>query len=105
MTARLRALVQRPRRKVHFATLGAGDASWLTLCDRELPVEGTAHRAHDWEQYVTLDRLEQGALCRRCYWPLVLAGIAVTESRLQWELEAARLRAVLDDRPRLAVLA
>ena len=94
----MRALVQRPHRKVHFANLV--DGAWLTLCDRDLPLAGTAARSHDWSAFVTLDTLEGGAMCRRCYWPLVLAGVAVaeTEQRLQLQLEQTeRRRLALED--------
>lgn len=96
---RLRALVQRPHRKVHFASLGAGEDAWLTLCDRLLPVEGTAARGGDWEAYVSTEQLDAGAMCRWCWAPLTLAGIAVAEARETWQLEQARRPAAIEGRP------
>ena len=103
----MRALVQRPRRKVHFASIGAGETEWFTICDRKLPVEGTAHRGHDWAAFVSEQQLDDGAMCRTCWGPLVLAGLAVEEARQQWEAERRSLVTTVNDlyleAPRLAV--
>ena len=34
------ALVQRKRRRMHLASIGAGEASFATFCDRDVPAAG-----------------------------------------------------------------
>jgi hypothetical protein len=38
---RTRAVIQRPHRKRHVASMAARDQSWLTLCGREVATAGT----------------------------------------------------------------
>lgn len=41
---RTKALVQRKRRKAHVASIGVGEETWITACNRALPVEATGFR-------------------------------------------------------------
>lgn len=80
MTDRTRALVARTGRKVHFASIAAGDAAWLTVCDREVPVFGaTVTGRDDWGTWLAVAEHDAGAMCRRCWAPLRLAALALSE--------------------------
>lgn len=77
MTGRLRAIIARPRRRAHLATIGDGEQVWLTLCDREVPADGTAHRPHGWADDV--DPMLAAGMCRTCLGLTLVAGLVAVE--------------------------
>lgn len=80
MTAdRRRALVQRPGRKAHFATIAAGEASWLSVCDRDVPVFGATVLATEWVDVLLAAKADTADLCSRCRTPLLVAALALDE--------------------------
>lgn len=46
-TGRDAALVQRPRRRMHVATIASGDTTWIALCGRDVPAAGASFWMHD----------------------------------------------------------
>lgn len=60
---RQRALVQRPRRKMHLASIAAGDTEWLTYCDLIVQAPGANFWVEDSEQ-IADERPEQ--VCAHC---------------------------------------
>jgi hypothetical protein len=77
---RTRALVQRPGRKLHFASIGAGETAWLSVCDRDVPVFGASVTARDdWNAWLAAAETDEGAMCCRCWTPLRLAALALAE--------------------------
>lgn len=90
MGTRIRALVARPRRKVHLATIGDGETAWLTTCDRDLPVEGTAAREHAWAD--TLDGIDPASVCAYCLGHLVVARVVLVEAYPEIVAEQIDLR-------------
>lgn len=88
MTAAPRALVQRPGRRLHLATLV--DGSWLTVCDRELPLDGTAAREHAWHDELTAE--QAAGSCRRCLAPILVARLALEEGHPALIAEVRTLR-------------
>lgn len=64
------ALVQRPRRKMHLASIAAGESSWLAFCDRPVLAAGATPSNPD-----MATALEQhgAALCADCTRLLMLA--------------------------------
>jgi hypothetical protein len=74
-----RALVQRPGRKIHLATLTPGDAAWLTVCDRDVPVFGVTEHGRDWAAWLTAASSPTVPVCARCRTPLRLAALALAE--------------------------
>lgn len=89
MSAATRALVQRPQRRLHLATLG--DGIWLTVCDRELPLDGTAAREHAWHDELTEEQV--AGSCRRCLAPILVARLALAEGHPALVAEVSTLRA------------
>jgi hypothetical protein len=88
VSAPQRALVQRPQRRLHLATL-QGDA-WLTVCDRELPLDGTAARPHLWHDELTEEQI--AGTCRRCLGPILTARLALVEGHRELVAEVGTLR-------------
>jgi hypothetical protein len=78
---RQRALVQRPGRKIHFATLTPGDTTWIGVgCDREVPVFGaTVTGRDDWTTWLTAAQTDTGSMCIHCRTPLLVAALALHE--------------------------
>lgn len=82
MTGRpARALVRRAGRKQHFATLAAGDAAWIPICDvTDVPVFGAEVTAReDWHAWLEAARVSDGSMCSRCRNPLLVAALALEE--------------------------
>lgn len=104
--SRMRALVQRPQRKIHVASIGTDESTWLTICDRTLPVEGTGFIV-DAGDAQRLAEEHEPHMCRRCYWYAVLAGAAVDEALARFEaaLPTAARMALYEYRRRLEVAA
>ena len=86
---RTRALVQRKHRKMHVASIGAGDTDWLTMCGRWVPVDGTATDLHPSPDTI---QAHSEDFCTTCGWIFALINFEV--SRALASLPTARLRAV-----------
>lgn len=83
---RQRALVQRPRRKIHLASIGAGEAEWLTFCDLVVPAAGASFWTADAVQIAD----ERAAdVCAHCHRLLLLSALLTAEHAL--DVEAAVL--------------
>jgi hypothetical protein len=97
---RTRALITRPGRKTHYATTDGG--GWLTLCNRDLPTDGTVVVGTDWTAWLTAGRSTDTQLCAHCGLALRFAAIAVDEVaaiRADEITDGIRRRdAILDDR-------
>lgn len=78
---RARALVQRPGRKTHFATLAPGETTWIGVgCNLEVPVFGaTVTGRDDWAAWLTASQTDTGSMCIRCRTPLLVAALALHE--------------------------
>jgi hypothetical protein len=59
---RTKALVQRHRRKAHVASIGVGEQTWLTACNRTLPVDATGFML----LAVAVDQIDTTDLCLYC---------------------------------------
>jgi hypothetical protein len=46
-SGRTRALVQRPKRRSHVASISPGETSWTAICGRYIPAEGAHFWVHD----------------------------------------------------------
>lgn len=68
---RTRALVQRPGRKAHVASIGAGETAWIAICDRLIPAEGASFWIND---AVTVGVEHDEDLCLDCRSITVLVG-------------------------------
>jgi hypothetical protein len=81
VSARTRALVGRPGRKTHFATLAPGETVWLSICDRvEIPVFGANVEArNDWTAWLQAAQDLETPLCSLCRRPLLVAALALHE--------------------------
>lgn len=44
---RTRALVQRPKRRSHVASISTGETAWTAICGRYIPAEGASFWIHD----------------------------------------------------------
>lgn len=75
-TGRQRALVQRPRRKIHLASIAAGDPEWLTFCDLFVTADGATFWIGDADT-VAEEREEE--LCAHCHRLLMLAQLITVE--------------------------
>lgn len=82
---RQRALVQRPRRKMHVASIGPGEVAWTTICDRLVAADGAGFAMADAPE-IGEEHAEQ--LCADCYRLVLLATLLVA----QGDLPAIRLR-------------
>lgn len=73
-SGRTRALIQRPKRKMHVASIGALDADWLSLCGRWIPVDGT-----DADLRPTADAVaaRSETFCSTCGWIFALVNFEV----------------------------
>lgn len=77
---RTRALVARPGRKTHFASIGLGETVYLAVCDREVPVFGaTITGRDDWTTWLAAAEHDDGSMCRLCRTPLLVAALALAE--------------------------
>lgn len=76
---RQRALVQRTGRKMHWASLGPGEAVWLTVCNREVSVFGATEHGRDWAAWLAAGQDLDVDLCSQCRTPLLAAGLALAE--------------------------
>lgn len=76
---RSRALVQRPGRRIHWASLGAGETAWLTVCNRDVPVFGITEHGRDWPAWLTAAQSTDVDLCSHCRTPLLTAALALAE--------------------------
>lgn len=79
MTGRERALVQRFGRRMHFATLAAGEEAWLAVCDRPVSVFGATRHGSDWSAWLAAAQDPKAPLCSQCRTPLLLAALALAE--------------------------
>ena len=101
MSGRLRALIHRPRRKMHLASLGAGETVWLTFCDLEVPVFGTAYEPRtSIAVEAASEHLE--ALCAHCFRIALAAAVATTEANTQLDARVKAEARELVRRRRLA---
>jgi hypothetical protein len=64
-TGRQRALVQRPRRKAHLASIAAGETVWLAFCDRDIEADGALFWIDDAEEHADQHPDEVCAHCTR----------------------------------------
>jgi hypothetical protein len=76
---RCRALVQRPGRKIHWASLAAGETAWVALCGLDVPVFGITEHGRDWSAWLTAAQSLDLPLCSRCRAALLMAVIALAE--------------------------
>ena len=79
MSERTRALVQRPRRKAHIASIAGGETTWLAICDRVVPADGASFWIYDAAEHVT-EHGEQ--LCADCYRLVLLATLLLEQGDL-----------------------
>lgn len=74
---RTRALIQRPRRKAHIASIAPGERQWLTMCGRWVDTEGTGTDLRP--EIATIASCD---MCSTCFWIFALVqyevGRAVT---------------------------
>ena len=74
-----RALVRRPGRKLHWATLSPGAAAWVGIgCNLDIPVFGATTTGTDWAAYLTAAQTGD-TMCLRCRTTLLVAGLALHE--------------------------
>jgi hypothetical protein len=71
---RTRALVQRPRRRMHVASISAGDTNWVTICDRDVLADGAKFWVHDADTIID-DHADE--LCATCYRLVLFATVLV----------------------------
>lgn len=69
---RARALVQRPHRKAHIASIAPGDAQWLSMCGYWIDTEGT-----DADLRPELSDITSRDMCLRCFWIFALVNYEV----------------------------
>lgn len=79
------ALVQRPRRKIHAASLQ--DAGWITLCDRVVLVEGTAALPVG-DDAIEVAEQHPGAVCVDCHRILLMADVMTRAALTRLQLAA-----------------
>jgi hypothetical protein len=72
--SRTAALIRKPRRKMHVATMRPGDTHWITLCDRDVIVAGTRFWADMEDAGVEADQ-HPDDVCSDCYRFILLAGM------------------------------
>jgi hypothetical protein len=84
---RTRALVQRPRRKAHIATIAVGDSHWTAICGRTIPADGAAFWRDD-----AADHGDQhaGDLCSDCSWIAQLIGYVLDQQAATTRQAAVR---------------
>jgi len=75
---RQRALVQRPRRKIHLASIAAGDSVWLTFCDLIVAADGATFWIDDAEQIADERPSDVCAHCHR----MILISTLITAEHL-----------------------
>lgn len=75
-----RALVRRPGRRQHFATLLPGATAWIAVCNRDVPVFGATVTARDdWNGWIATAEQDGEGMCSQCRTPLLTAGLALRE--------------------------
>lgn len=88
MSARIRALVQRPGRKIHWATLGPGETAWIGVgCSIDVPVFGITEHGRDWPAFLNVAEDDAaavaagavGRVCAHCRTALQVASLALAE--------------------------
>lgn len=68
------ALVQRKRRRMHVASIGTHDTTWITICDLDVHADGAQFWSWDAEEAVE-EHADQ--LCSHCHRMILMASYLV----------------------------